>query len=229
MQALGRGVIPRSLLLVTLETVDYLLCALGDGVLFSFRIDSATAALTDQKKVSLGTQPMALTRFSSKGSTHVFASSDRPTVIYSNNEKLLFSNVNIKDVTQMTPFNSDEFADSLAIATETALTIGTIDDIQKLHIRTVPLGEQPRRICHQESARAFCVCTLKVSSDDVGEEVDEHFVKLFDDQVNAILIYRHVSVQCKIDDALLSFGCGPMPSLKARVNSRDEIIARGAA
>lgn len=34
---------------------------------------------------------------------------------------------------------------------------GTIDEIQKLHIRTVPLGEQPRRIAHQEAARAFAV------------------------------------------------------------------------
>ena len=33
---------------------------------------------------------------------------------------------------------------SLAVASEGALTIGTIDEIQKLHIRTVPLGETPR-------------------------------------------------------------------------------------
>ena len=33
---------------------------------------------------------------------------------------------------------------SLAVASEGALTIGTIDEIQKLHIRTVPLGESPR-------------------------------------------------------------------------------------
>jgi len=38
-EALGGEVIPRSLLLVTLEGVDYLLCALGDGYLFSFVID----------------------------------------------------------------------------------------------------------------------------------------------------------------------------------------------
>ena len=32
--------------------------------------------------------------------------------------------------------------------------------LQKLHIRTVPLGEQPRRIAHQEGSRTFAVtCT----------------------------------------------------------------------
>jgi len=186
-EALGGDVIPRSLLFATLEEQDYLLCALGDGHLFSFRIDRATAALSDKKKVSLGTQPLTLSRFQSKGSTHVFAASDRPTVIYSNNKKLLFSNVNLKDVTQMSQFNSEDFTDSLAIATESGLTIGTIDDIQKLHIRSVPLGEQPRRICHQESARAFCICTIKVTFDEAGEDVDEHYVKLLDDQTFEVL------------------------------------------
>jgi DNA damage-binding protein 1 len=33
------------------------------------------------------------------------------------------------------------------------MTIGTIDEIQKLHIRTVPLHEQPRRVAHQEATK----------------------------------------------------------------------------
>lgn len=42
---------------------------------------------------------------------------------------------------------------SLALATESTVTIGTIDEIQKLHIRTVPLGETPRRIAYQEASK----------------------------------------------------------------------------
>jgi len=42
---------------------------------------------------------------------------------------------------------------SLALATDSTVTIGTIDEIQKLHIRTVPLGETPRRIAYQESSQ----------------------------------------------------------------------------
>ena len=100
---LGGDVIPRSLLLVTLEGADYLLCAMGDGHLHSFRLDAAAAALSGRKKVSLGTQPLGLSRFASKGSAHVFAASDRPTVIYSNNGKLLFSNVNLKEARAALP------------------------------------------------------------------------------------------------------------------------------
>jgi len=63
--------------------------------------------------------------------------------------------VNLKEVNQICAFNSASFPESLAIATEESLTIGTIDDIQKLHIRDIPLREMPRRICHQESSSSF--------------------------------------------------------------------------
>lgn len=70
---------------------------------------------------------------------------------------------------------------SLAIAKEGELSIGTIDDIQKLHIRTIPLGEHARRICHQEQSRTFAICSLK-NNQNSTEETETHFVRLLDDQ-----------------------------------------------
>ncbi|GAB2241606.1 hypothetical protein Droror1_Dr00018381 [Drosera rotundifolia] len=181
-EQLGGEIIPRSVLLCTFEGISYLLCALGDGHLLNFILNMSSGELTDRKKVSLGTQPITLRTFSSKNATHVFAASDRPTVIYSSNKKLLYSNVNLKEVSHMCPFNSAAFPDSLAIAKEGELTIGTIDDIQKLHIRTIPLGgEQARRICHQEQTRSFAVCSLKFSQSS-PEESEMHFIRLLDDQ-----------------------------------------------
>ncbi|KAL6561924.1 DNA damage-binding protein 1a [Orobanche gracilis] len=104
-----------------------------------------------------------------------------PTVIYSSNKKLLYSNVNLKEVSHMCPFNSAAFPDSLAIAREGELTIGTIDDIQKLHIRSIPLGEQARRICHQEQTRTFAICSVKYNQSS-AEDAEMHFVRLLDDQ-----------------------------------------------
>ncbi|XP_047339396.1 DNA damage-binding protein 1 [Impatiens glandulifera] len=178
---LGGEIIPRSVLLCSFEGVSYLLCALGDGHLLNFLLNMSTGELTDRKKVSLGTQPITLRTFSSKNTTHVFAASDRPTVIYSSNKKLLYSNVNLKEVSHMCPFNSAAFPDSLAIAREGELTIGTIDDIQKLHIRTIPLGEHARRICHQEHTRTFAICSLKYNQSN-SEETEMHFIRLLDDQ-----------------------------------------------
>ncbi|KAK0579707.1 hypothetical protein LWI29_030159 [Acer saccharum] len=83
---LGGEIIPRSVLLCAFEGISYLLCALGDGHLLNFLLNMSTGELADRKKVSLGTQPITLRTFSSKNTTHVFAASDRPTVIYSSNK-----------------------------------------------------------------------------------------------------------------------------------------------
>ncbi|KAL3612131.1 hypothetical protein D5086_003151 [Populus alba] len=179
-EPLGGEIIPRSVLLCSFEGISYLLCALGDGHLLNFLLNLSTGELKDRKKVSLGTQPITLRTFSSKNTTHVFAASDRPTVIYSSNKKLLYSNVNLKEVSHMCPFNSAAFPDSLAIAKEGELSIGTIDDIQKLHIRSIPLGEHARRICHQEQSRTFSICSMKNQSN--AEESEMHFIRLLDDQ-----------------------------------------------
>lgn len=95
-QPLGGEVIPRSILLISFEGIDYVLCALGDGNLFTFVLNTASYTLSEKRKLSLGTTPISLSTFYSSGSLNVFASSDRPTVIYSSNKKLLFSNVNLK-------------------------------------------------------------------------------------------------------------------------------------
>ena len=71
----------------------------------------------------------------------------------------------------MTSFNSASFPDSLAIAKESGLTIGSIDEIQKLHIRAVPVGEQARRLAHQDSSHTFLVTT---SSEPSGALTNVH-------------------------------------------------------
>jgi DNA damage-binding protein 1 len=180
--------IPRSVLVATLEpTHSHLLVGLGDGNLLTYSLDltGGLPALSDCKKLALGTQPITLNIFRSKAATHAFAASDRPAVIYSVNRKLMFSNVNLREVSHMCCFNSSSFPDSLAVATGGTLSIGTVDEIQKLHIRAVPLGEQPRRIAHQVASRSFLVACLKPT---LGAEsmdcdtADECVLRLLDDQ-----------------------------------------------
>ncbi|XP_060805090.1 DNA damage-binding protein 1 [Amyelois transitella] len=161
-ERLAGEIIPRSLLICVLEGVCYLLVALGDGSMFYFTVDPRSGALANKKKVTLGTQPTVLRSFRSLSTTNIFACSDRPTVIFSSNHKLVFSNVNLKEVTHMCSLNAAAYPDSLALATDSTVTIGTIDEIQKLHIRTVPLGETPRRIAHQEASQTFGIITMRV-------------------------------------------------------------------
>ncbi|TRY96321.1 hypothetical protein DNTS_021823 [Danionella cerebrum] len=165
-EMLGGEIIPRSILMTSFEGSHYLLCALGDGALFYFSLDVHTGRLSERKKVTLGTQPTVLRTFRSLSTLNVFACSDRPTVIYSSNHKLVFSNVNLKEVNYMCPLNSEGYPDSLALANNSTLTIGTIDEIQKLHIRTVPLYESPKRICYQEVSQCFGVLSSRVEMQD---------------------------------------------------------------
>lgn len=186
-EPLGNDLLPRSVLCNAFEDQNYLLVGLGDGSIVNFNVDAASGALSNRKRVSLGSQPIALSTFRSKDMTLVFASCDRPTVIYSNNNKLLYSNVNAKEVNVMCPFDSEAFPECLALASEEELTIGTVDDIQKLHIQTFHLHEWARRIAHNSQSHTLGVLTINFSMDDNGDEVEQGFVRLIDDQTFEIL------------------------------------------
>ncbi|TDH74292.1 uncharacterized protein CCR75_001185 [Bremia lactucae] len=186
-EVLGTDLLPRSVLCNTFEGKHYVLVGLGDGSLIHYELNLEQGTLDAQKRVSLGSQPLTLSTFRSKNLTHVFAACDRPTVIYSNNTKLSYSNINSKEVTVMCPFDSESFPECLALSSEDELLIGTVDDIQKLHIQTFPLHEWARRIAHDSESHTLGVLTVTFTIDESGEEVDQGFVRLFDDQTFEVL------------------------------------------
>ena len=181
---LSGDTIARSVLLTTFDNAAHLLVGLGDGNLVRFMCDSTSGELTNRKKIALGTQPINLTTFRSKNSQHVFAGCDRPVVVYSSNGKVHYSSVNRNDVNVVCPFNTEDFEDCLALASEDEMCIGTLDEIQKLHVRTVPLNEQPRRICHSEQYGAFAIVTNRFQVDEStnGEEIEMNYIRLMDEQ-----------------------------------------------
>lgn len=148
-QAQARDVILVALGEATAVTV-YLMIGLGDGTLITFIVDllDGFPKLTTRRKVVLGTHPISLTSFNHAGCPCVFASCDRPTVLSTLNGKLIFSVVNIPEQTGMSTFHSELFPDCLALSSEFGLMIGMVDEIQRLHVQTHPIGESPRRITH---------------------------------------------------------------------------------
>lgn len=203
---LGGDTIARGVLLATLEGYHFLVVALGDGFVLTYTVNyqaivaaiSAIASeavngesevyeradiVSERRKLSVGTKPADLNIFKSKGSDHIFAACDRPTVIYSatGGGKLLVSNVNLQEVRRVCGFDTQAFPDCLAIATESGLHLGAVDEIQKLHITPVPLEEQPRRIAHLDSNRVFAVVTESTALDERGDEFWEHYIRIIDD------------------------------------------------
>ncbi len=191
-QILGMDTQARSVALVAFEVKHYLVVGLGDGTVLSFQLDvspgSRFPSLGSHKKVVLGTKPTGLTPIVSKGSTCIFVTSDHPTVMHSQGGKLMYASVSMTDISSICHFHSKNFPDCLALANATSLTIGMIDEIQKLHIRTVPLGMQPRRISYINRARLF---TVLISSSGGGHDQEGQSCVLFlDDKLfNTIRTY----------------------------------------
>jgi len=159
----------RDVLIVDLESKCYLMVGLGDGHLLTYQmvtittvrddgITSIMVTLTDKRLCTLGTLPVTFSRFCNSGEMCVLAACDRPTIIYSRNKKILFSVLNTSKsskINGMTPFHAENFPDCLALTSESCLLIGNIEDIQKLHIQTVPLGEAPRSIAHSSKSSVY--------------------------------------------------------------------------
>lgn len=173
----------RDVLMVKLGKFIYLLLGMGDGALIFYQLDQGddgSLALSNRRKVVLGTHPVTLSCFYSNAALCVFAACDSPTVIYNNNDKVLFSVVNIHEVVSMTSFHSELFPESLCLVSEDKFMIGNIDSIQKVHIQKIPLDSVPRRISHNETAGILAVCLEKTISQQHGEETN-YFIGSFDD------------------------------------------------
>ncbi|KAK2722376.1 DNA damage-binding protein 1-like [Artemia franciscana] len=165
-EPLGLDIIPRSVLMTTLEETPHLFVAMGDGTLLYYVFDPLLPGLGERKKVNIGTKPLILKCFQSKSSRNVFGCSNHPSIIYSSNRKLVFANVNFKDVLHICSLHAELYPHSLALCTEAGITIGTIDEIQKLHVRTVPMGESVRRIAYQDVTQSFAVLSYRVDTVD---------------------------------------------------------------
>ncbi|CAF1345272.1 unnamed protein product [Rotaria magnacalcarata] len=174
-EPLTSDTLPRSVVMIAFDAQPYVVISLADGPIVYYLLDTVQGLLYERKKVALGTKPTTLTicqrtdispttttSSSSDPSTQrtvLFACSDRPSVISSSNSKLVFSAVNLREIVCMCSFNSDYYGASLTLVTDMGVILGRIDDIQKLHVRSLRLGEPARRIAFMEDEKAYIILT----------------------------------------------------------------------
>lgn len=156
-EMLGGEIIFCFILMIIFESSYYFFCVLGDGVFFYFGFNIEIGLLSDCKKVILGIQFIVLRIFCFFFIINVFVCFDCFIVIYSSNYKLVFLNVNFKEVNYMCFFNLDGYFDSLVLVNNSIFIIGIIDEIQKLYICIVFFYEFLRKICYQEVFQCFGV------------------------------------------------------------------------
>eukprot|EP00053_Salpingoeca_punica_P018619 m.183179 g.183179 ORF g.183179 m.183179 type:complete len:1098 (+) comp17470_c0_seq1:86-3379(+) len=149
--------IPRSLLLTTMDGLSYLMCGLGDGSFCTYSMNAETGQLTLAKRMQLGTQPVHVSEFTRGDKAHVFALCDRPVVVYSTSQKLMFSNVSQNDIKHMSFIDSPALPECLVFVTAESISIGAINEIQNLQIRKIPMGGSVWHVDHQQASRTFLV------------------------------------------------------------------------
>jgi DNA damage-binding protein 1 len=156
--------------MITFDSQPYVFISLADGPIVYYLLNIEQGLLYERKKISLGTKPTTLTigqhtdssltsNTSSISRTVLFACSDHPSVISSSNNKIVFSSVNLRELVCMCSFNSEYYGPSLTLVTDMGVILGRIDDIQKLHVRSLVLGESVRRIAFMEEEKAYVILT----------------------------------------------------------------------
>ncbi|KAI0647974.1 CPSF A subunit region-domain-containing protein [Trametes meyenii] len=172
--------LPRSVLLhnfgtgVSPKDADFhphLLVGLADGSVatFSFR----DRALHDRKLASLGNAPANLSLCTVDGRKVTIASGVRANVLYWDRQRVRPSPVGIKYMVRGTTLNAEAFPSCLAIATSSALLIGNIQGVDKMQIRTIPLGlDNPRKLAYHPVQQVFGVACTRTAPGRVGDKED---------------------------------------------------------
>ena len=152
--------------MITFDNQPYVFVSLADGPIVYYLFNPENGLLYDRKKVPLGTKPTTLTicqqidlSSPSSSRTVLFACSDHPSVISSSNNKLVFSSVNLREIVCMCSLNSEYYGSSLTLVTDMGVLLGRIEDIQKLHVRSLALGESAKRIAFMEQEKVFIILT----------------------------------------------------------------------
>ncbi|KAI0337556.1 hypothetical protein BDW22DRAFT_1363933 [Trametopsis cervina] len=146
----------------------YVVAGLADGSVTTMSFQEKE--LKDLKFFPLGSIPVALSVTVVDGKRNVFANGSRAAVFYWERQRLCQSSVMLKDVTVGANLNTAQFSSCLILATSSSLVIGQIRGIDKMQIRSIPLGlEIPRRIAHHSEHNIFGVACADAIPYRIGE------------------------------------------------------------
>lgn len=170
------------------RTAMSLLVGLGDGTLTTYEFDAESLAVRARSARStvLGRKPLALTGLGgSEGG--ILALSERPTAVTKAKGRFTYSGVNLTGVTAVAELVAEGAAAAaaasrpvLAVATTDGISLGQLDAIQQIDVKTVPLDEdEPRRIAYDEKRQLLgVVCSRHDVDRRTGQERTTSVVRL---------------------------------------------------
>ncbi|GJE83978.1 DNA damage-binding protein 1 [Phanerochaete sordida] len=158
----------------------YVVAGLVDGTVacIGFRNNE----LREQKLFSLGVVPVSLSVVKIDAKRAVFATGSRAAVFYWDKQRLRQSPVMLKNITVGVGLNTAAYPSCEILATPSSLVIGQIRGVDKMQIRSIPLGcENPRRIAYHPGLNVFGVSLVKSAPARVGEaELQDSTFRILD-------------------------------------------------
>ncbi|KAG1898161.1 CPSF A subunit region-domain-containing protein [Suillus fuscotomentosus] len=178
---------PRSLLLYNFTSDDskfsnvHLLIGLTDGSIASFLYRNDQ--LLDQKLVSIGSLPVTMRSCRIGARQTVLACGSRTAILFWEKERLMYSPLILKDVTAAAELSTSDYPSSIVLANSDGLVFGNVNNFDKLHIRSIPLGlNNPLRITHIPALRVFAVACRYITPARIGDVEDINgSIQVFDD------------------------------------------------
>lgn len=199
-----------------------LFIAMEDGIVLTFNVDSETRQLSNKKSIILGTQQAELhilPRPDIAGLFNVFATCEHPSLIYSEEGRIVYSAVTAEHASSVCSFDSTAYPGAIAVATATGMQISVVDTQRRTHVKTTLMHKTVRRIAYSAKERVFALGCIKRELVDSEEVVTSTF-QLVDD-INYDPIGKEILLQ--EDDRPELIECITRAELK---NSNNELAER---
>jgi DNA damage-binding protein 1 len=153
--------IPRSILVADIlpDSPPVLFISMADGTVVTYNFDPTQNILSNPSRIILGSEPVffkTLPRTDSEtGLANIFASCEQPSLIYSNEGRIVYSAVNAEKSSRVCHFNTAAYPDAIAIATTDELKIAEIGSERTTQLQTLPIGETVRCISYVPEKKLF--------------------------------------------------------------------------
>lgn len=153
--------IPRSILVADIlpHAPPVLFISMADGTVVTYTFDPIQNILSNPSRIILGSEPVFFKTLprtdSDTGLSNIFASCEQPSLIYSNEGRIVYSAVNAEKSSRVCQFNTAAYPNAIAIATPDELKIAEIGSERTTQLQTLPIGETVRCISYVPEKKLF--------------------------------------------------------------------------
>ncbi|RVD84441.1 uncharacterized protein DFL_006190 [Arthrobotrys flagrans] len=203
--AVSEGSVPRSIMVANMEEdgPSSLFVGMADGEVLTYTITKDPSILSDQKRIRLGTQTVtfeALPRKVGDDSSCVIATGERPTMVYGEEGRTVYSAITLNQASSVVAFNAEAFPDTVVVATDESVFIAKIDEARTTHTQMSPLHQFARRVAFSKEKKAYGVATIRNSIDTAtGMESSSCYIHVIDenfyDKIDAYELYPNELVE----------------------------------